>query len=44
MMVISIHVPYLPSTYYHREDEKKNEKEHGNDDFDVGRNVFRNGI
>lgn len=32
MIVIFIYIPCLPSTYYHRE-EKKNEKEHGNDDF-----------
>lgn len=34
MMVIFIHVPCLPSTYYHKEERmRKKEKEHGNDDF-----------
>lgn len=45
MMVIFIYVPCLPSTYYRREERMRmREKEHEIDDFDVGRNVFRNGI
>lgn len=46
MMVIFIYVPCLPSTYYHRDERMRMRMRMstGTMIFDVGRNVFKNGI